>query len=147
MDIDGYDLDDEGCDDPDCVECFDDAEPESVPEYVPYVTWRFPKVSKGQELKFMECSTCAAKPGSPILCQGCLNNRTVIDRLLEERRKARELFHITNPDLPNFTENLKHLIENLTPAFQQTHWLVKGVGRFDMSGNFIGQNSEDELNK
>ncbi len=39
--LEDYELD--GCDDPDCPECFDDAEPKTIPEYVPYVTWRFPK--------------------------------------------------------------------------------------------------------
>ena len=32
-------------------------------------------------LKFEECETCRAKPGSPVLCHGCLNNREVIGRL------------------------------------------------------------------
>lgn len=27
---------------------------------------------------FVECDTCAAKPGSPTLCRGCLANRTLI---------------------------------------------------------------------
>lgn len=31
--------------------------------------------------EFIECETCAAKPGMPTLCKGCLHNRTVIDRL------------------------------------------------------------------
>lgn len=30
----------------------------------------------------MECSTCAAKPGSPVLCAACLNNRELISALL-----------------------------------------------------------------
>lgn len=29
-------------------------------------------------LEFHECETCAAKPGSPVLCAGCLHNRAVI---------------------------------------------------------------------
>lgn len=29
-------------------------------------------------LRFAECDTCAAKPGSPFLCAGCLHNRDVI---------------------------------------------------------------------
>lgn len=29
-------------------------------------------------LRFMECDACAAKPGSPTLCAGCLHNRDVI---------------------------------------------------------------------
>lgn len=31
-------------------------------------------------MRFQECDTCRAKPGSPYLCEGCLNNRTLIDR-------------------------------------------------------------------
>ena len=29
----------------------------------------------------MECESCAAKPGSPALCDSCLHNRWTIDRL------------------------------------------------------------------
>jgi len=32
-------------------------------------------------MQFVECATCAAKPGSPPLCGSCYHNRTVIDRL------------------------------------------------------------------
>jgi hypothetical protein len=28
--------------------------------------------------EFIECDTCNAKPGSSVLCQGCLSNRIVI---------------------------------------------------------------------
>ena len=34
-------------------------------------------------LEFMECDTCRAKPGSPVLCVGCLHNRVAIGRLQE----------------------------------------------------------------
>lgn len=30
---------------------------------------------------FMECKSCAEKPGSPILCKSCLHNRNVISGL------------------------------------------------------------------
>ena len=30
---------------------------------------------------FKDCDSCASKPGSPILCSGCLHNRTVISNL------------------------------------------------------------------
>ena len=33
---------------------------------------------ENKELEFMECDTCRAKPGSPILCRGCLHNRTAL---------------------------------------------------------------------
>lgn len=31
--------------------------------------------------EFVECDACAAKPGSPVLCAGCLANRNTIGRL------------------------------------------------------------------
>ena len=31
--------------------------------------------------EFMECDTCRAKPGTPILCDGCLHNRAAIESL------------------------------------------------------------------
>lgn len=33
------------------------------------------------ELRFIECVPCKSQPGSPLLCESCLNNRAVIDRL------------------------------------------------------------------
>lgn len=33
---------------------------------------------KPEEIEFIECDTCKAKPGSPQLCPGCYNNRTAI---------------------------------------------------------------------
>lgn len=33
---------------------------------------------------FMECDTCRAKPGTPILCAGCSHNRTRIHNLIAE---------------------------------------------------------------
>ena len=29
----------------------------------------------------MECASCAAKPGSPQLCEACLHNRALVGRL------------------------------------------------------------------
>ena len=34
--------------------------------------------------EFVECETCRAKPGSPILCHGCLSNRALIFNLKKE---------------------------------------------------------------
>lgn len=52
--------------------------------------------------KFVECQTCAAKPGMPPLCAGCLSNRATIDRLrgaLEmcERHFIRNKYPKTHP--------------------------------------------------
>lgn len=33
------------------------------------------------ELNFKECAACKGQPGSPLLCESCLNNRAVISRL------------------------------------------------------------------
>jgi hypothetical protein len=37
-------------------------------------------------LDFKECDTCAAKPGSPILCEGCLHNRAIISEINRKNR-------------------------------------------------------------
>lgn len=42
------------------------------------------------EMVFKECETCAAKTGAPLLCAGCLHNRTVIGRLTETRPDIRQ---------------------------------------------------------
>jgi hypothetical protein len=39
------------------------------------------------DLDFVECDSCRAKPGSPTLCNGCLNNRTAIN-LMNRRERA-----------------------------------------------------------
>lgn len=36
----------------------------------------------------MECATCAAKLGSPILCQSCLHNRSLISDLKAQLSRA-----------------------------------------------------------
>ena len=33
---------------------------------------------------FIECDTCKAKPGHPILCDGCLENRVTIEAMQKE---------------------------------------------------------------
>ncbi len=40
-----------------------------------------PGQAPDEVLEFMECSACAAKPGSPTLCASCLSNRWLIDNL------------------------------------------------------------------
>jgi hypothetical protein len=39
-------------------------------------------------LEFHECDTCAAKPGTPPLCDGCISNRNVITVLRECAKAA-----------------------------------------------------------
>lgn len=52
-------------------------------------------------LEFRECDTCRAKPGTPLLCDGCLHNRLVIAEL----RK-----HFSAP-VSESSERLKGLVE------------------------------------
>jgi hypothetical protein len=33
--------------------------------------------------EFRECDMCRAKPGMPILCNGCLHNRAAVERLTD----------------------------------------------------------------
>lgn len=40
---------------------------------------------------FMECATCAAKPGSPQLCKACLHNRKLVSDLRRAARKTKEM--------------------------------------------------------
>jgi len=46
--------------------------------------------SMDMKYEFRECSVCAAKPGSPILCESCLANRQTIERLKENANSKGE---------------------------------------------------------
>lgn len=35
-------------------------------------------------MEYKECDTCAAKPGSPPLCSGCLYNRDLVQKLWQK---------------------------------------------------------------
>lgn len=43
------------------------------------------------ELESAECQSCAAKPGAPLLCSGCISNRDVVSDLKEEIQRLRGL--------------------------------------------------------
>lgn len=42
--------------------------------------------------KFVECDTCRAKPGTPTLCNGCINNRLTIMQAEEEYAKLQKTY-------------------------------------------------------
>lgn len=47
--------------------------------------------------EFRECSTCAAKPGTPLLCGACLYNRSTISQLakqLDEVVQTKDLYDV-----------------------------------------------------
>ncbi len=66
-------------------------------------------------LEFVECSVCAAKPGSPTLCDSCLKNRHAIETLtskLNPRKWSNEMskvWHQSIPDLYKAFERLREL--------------------------------------
>lgn len=41
---------------------------------------------KKMDREFMECRECSEKPGSPVLCSSCLNNRDAIHSLAREKQ-------------------------------------------------------------
>ncbi len=43
---------------------------------------------------FMECKECAAKPGSPQLCEACLRNRDSLSKLSEILDRQKETLDI-----------------------------------------------------
>lgn len=43
------------------------------------------------ERYYTECDTCRVKPGSPILCQGCLDNRDSITAAIRARGQGNEV--------------------------------------------------------
>ena len=57
--------------------------------------------------EFMECSICAAKPGSPTLCPSCLHNRALIGRLENQSK--------------NFASAMKKFAPDLTTEFVQRY--------------------------
>lgn len=62
--------------------------------------------------EFIECDTCRAKPGSPILCQGCLHNRDLISRLTSatKPKKTKEI----NLDYRTYGKTFGQFLEFLT---------------------------------
>ena len=42
-------------------------------------------------MEFVECSSCAAKPGAPTLCESCLSNRAVIQQFKQQIVEAKAL--------------------------------------------------------
>ncbi len=52
--------------------------------------------------QFMECRECAEKPGSPTLCESCLNNRSAIDerdRIISLYKRALEILDLMKAEI------------------------------------------------
>jgi hypothetical protein len=52
------------------------------------------------EVDFTECAACAARQGSPLLCSGCLANRTLITRLRRQLEDLAEQHKLVMPREP-----------------------------------------------
>ena len=78
--------------------------------------------------EFRECDTCAAKPGSPYLCKGCLANRAAIGVLTRGGLKGCPLCRsaAAGPLLGDEASAL--LVEALENA---TGWYEEVVGELD----------------
>ncbi len=68
--------------------------------------------------KFIECRTCAAKPGSPTLCNPCLSNRTTIAALqgniAELEDQLGSIINITGPEFIELIANLTRISNTIT---------------------------------
>lgn len=65
---------------------------------------RIAKQTEKRELKegaFVECASCFAQPGAPVLCVSCVHNRDVIARLTME---VRRLWEVGMPLLANLEQ-------------------------------------------
>lgn len=77
-------------------------------------------MKKLPEFKFMECESCKAKLGSPILCTSCLNNQSAIYSLKRRhkvwaKQRGIELVQTLGMDdwsiMPRL-EEMSHLAKN-----------------------------------
>lgn len=70
--------------------------------------------------EFTECDTCRAKPGSPLLCSGCLANRATIASLQSEVANLRNEVDDTRKLLAQYgrtgLERLHRAIEHIQPT-------------------------------
>lgn len=62
---------------------------------------------------FMYCDTCRAKPGSPILCEGCQHNSHVFDRLNRISRQVYDAADLARyeKDSCAFAEEILRIVE------------------------------------
>jgi hypothetical protein len=78
------------------------------------------------DLDFQECPTCAAKPGSPALCDSCLNNRYLIS---EMKRNYDELMVFLKDFAPDLVKKLlKRWNASNSPALDN---FMEGLQRDD----------------
>lgn len=67
--------------------------------------------------EFMECDTCRAKSGSPILCKGCIHNRELISKT--QIKITAEKIEELGVELCNMSEEVREKINELIRAFNR----------------------------
>ena len=65
------------------------------------------------ELEFVECSVCAAKPGSPDLCESCLTNRRTIEHLKEQIDMQKKPAEAVQCDFNTLSEKTNHIYHEI----------------------------------
>lgn len=100
--------------------------------------------------EFMECQTCAAKPGTPPLCPSCLHNRFVIEALRRDQTNAavkRQAAYSTgymdgcNEERARTTQRLlgifMHTVDDMTRELRE-HFFEQEQGNDDGNGSAVG---------
>lgn len=79
---------------------------------------------------FVECTVCAAKSGSPILCESCLTNRLAIanateeiERLESDLEMMRDLVRTLSPGIGRVTRHTI-TVPNPIPTLEAGHSLL-----------------------
>ena len=93
---------------------------------------------------FVECETCRAKPGSPILCDSCLHNRALISALKSSIKPNRRIVcaAIRNK-MGSIICGVRHydniMHDNLGQRSDRPYWKKSEVeqGFVDNEGNFL----------
>ncbi len=72
--------------------------------------------------EFVECATCAAKPGSPALCASCVSNRRLIYKLqnivdYRDKRNCTTLLSLTKKEF----DRLHEIADELD---QRSQWVL-----------------------
>ena len=95
--------------------------------------------------RFRECETCAAKPGSPELCVGCIINRNTIELLhdeLDEFHGRTRVFYqrIRETDLENMLDKGRLKVKRAyqeREVFRDLGMAILKEGMYDVASNKV----------
>jgi hypothetical protein len=79
-------------------------------------------------MEFVECSVCAAKPGSPDLCYSCLSNRKTIEQLEHQIETLKENASQDNKAVScDFESSFKELSEKIQVTYSEIKSISHGL--------------------